>query len=510
MLSIRFDMPLWLMGIYGGIMAICVVLLRILLGKRLPKRLFPILWSVVLVRLFIPFSISSPFSLHIPLLGEMDGRLFGSISILQQQTTETYEAASDSSIEELSLLLNSANETEQTYTSPATAESAPSFPFISISWVGTLWAAGVIASAVWLALCWSKCQKVLENSASISNQTAEKVLQKCRITADVYTCDRISSPLAVGLGHPGIYLPTRMDFSNYEMLTHIIAHEAMHIKYRDNWLKTVMLAALCLHWYNPLIWWMARELSRDLESACDEATLSVLEGDNRKNYAYSLMAMAALECRGSLIYSSFSKTEVERRIKGVMAYKRAGKFLISLTIMLAIGTSAVFATGGTTFYSSGLCWGIQADGCYMIADVVLNRDLELGEFAQGRANSTVYRVLAESAGQEKGRTQLQKEIVGALSREFGVEPGAFQAHCYLSIPREVILEQYAQAGITIKGDRYYYDGTLVHSITDREEGNASYITASSWQDGGVDLYILRDETGRIKEDGVQAYLWYRF
>ena len=66
MLSIRFDMPLWLMGLYGGIMAVCVLLLRVLLGRHLPKRVFPVLWAVVLLRLFVPFSISSPLSLHIP------------------------------------------------------------------------------------------------------------------------------------------------------------------------------------------------------------------------------------------------------------------------------------------------------------------------------------------------------------------------------------------------------------------------------------------------------------
>ena len=60
MLSIRFDMPLWLMGLYGGIMAVCVLLLRLLLGRHLPKRVFPVLWAVVLIRLFVPFSISSP------------------------------------------------------------------------------------------------------------------------------------------------------------------------------------------------------------------------------------------------------------------------------------------------------------------------------------------------------------------------------------------------------------------------------------------------------------------
>lgn len=511
MLSIRFDMPLWLMGLYGGIMAVCVLLLRLLLGRHLPKRVFPVLWAVVLIRLFVPFSISSPLSLHIPMLGEGDSGLgtlwpVGQEAVVQSTVTTTYLTDMDP------LLLNSASVESGAIDQEITEYRSP-FP-VSVNAgqliLAVLWAAGAVGSAAWLLWRWKKCQSVLQDAVPISNRTAEAVLQKCGVSAAVFTCDRIASPMAAGALRPEIFLPTRMDFHNRELLEHIVAHEAMHIKYRDNWMKLLMLAALCLHWYNPLIWLMARELNRDLESACDEATLSFLKGDSRKSYACSLMAMAVPGQRGSLLYSSFSKSEVERRVKGVLAYRKAGKFLVSLTAVLALGITTVFATGGTTFYDGWLCSGIEAEGCYMLVDVGLNRDVSLGEFAQGRANAAVYRVLAESAGKNKGRSQVDAEVAEALSQEFGVEPGAFRVNSYLVIPHEVVLEQYARLGITMKDSRYYYEGTLVHAIYDREKDSPTYTTASSWKDGGVDLYILRDETGAIIEDEFKAFLWYRF
>ena len=62
----------------------------------------------------------------------------------------------------------------------------------------------------------------------------------------VFSNDEIASPLACGLIGPRIYLPTRMDFGNAVLLRHVLAHEAMHIRRRDNWVKAVMLAAIVL------------------------------------------------------------------------------------------------------------------------------------------------------------------------------------------------------------------------------------------------------------------------
>ena len=43
MIQFSFDMPLFLMGFYGGVMVLVVLALRLLLGRWLPKRVMPVL-----------------------------------------------------------------------------------------------------------------------------------------------------------------------------------------------------------------------------------------------------------------------------------------------------------------------------------------------------------------------------------------------------------------------------------------------------------------------------------
>ena len=72
-----------------------------------------------------------------------------------------------------------------------------------------------------------------------------------------------------------------------------------------------MLAALIVNWFNPLVWIMSKCFTSDLESACDEKVLRHCSNeDERKNYAFNLLAMAITGNRTTLLYSAFSKTEV--------------------------------------------------------------------------------------------------------------------------------------------------------------------------------------------------------
>lgn len=66
MINFKMNMPFYLMVFYGSIMIAVVLLLRALLRNRLPKFVFPALWSVILLRLLVPFSLSSPFSMKVP------------------------------------------------------------------------------------------------------------------------------------------------------------------------------------------------------------------------------------------------------------------------------------------------------------------------------------------------------------------------------------------------------------------------------------------------------------
>lgn len=60
----------------------------------------------------------------------------------------------------------------------------------------------------------------------------------------VFTSDEIASPMVCGLRNPRIFLPSRMDFQDRVLLRSIFAHETMHIRRKDNWMKVFMLALM--------------------------------------------------------------------------------------------------------------------------------------------------------------------------------------------------------------------------------------------------------------------------
>ena len=60
-------MSLFQMSVAGGILILCIVVVRALAIHRLPKTTFVVLWLVAALRLLLPCSIPLPFGTHIGL-----------------------------------------------------------------------------------------------------------------------------------------------------------------------------------------------------------------------------------------------------------------------------------------------------------------------------------------------------------------------------------------------------------------------------------------------------------
>lgn len=137
---------------------------------------------------------------------------------------------------------------------------------------------------------------------------------------------RISTPMAVGIFRPRILLPAGGEIPQ-EQLKYILTHEDIHLARGDALWKGLAILAVCIHWFNPLAWALLSLLNRDLELACDERVLRELGWDSqeRKGYAYSLIAMA--EQRRSILSMEnfFSKHPLEERIEVLMHVKRRKK-----------------------------------------------------------------------------------------------------------------------------------------------------------------------------------------
>lgn len=504
MLNFRFDMPLYLMALYGSIMILAVLLFRGLLHNKLPKFVFPILWGVVLLRLLLPFSISSPISGPVPSIAFFDD--LENVAFAEETATVSSEAVKGTSqaLTDSNVPLEAISEytassvdslTEDTITMEATTYDTRMAP-VSMTTRTILFCVYILGIAVTLGILLLQklhYSKKLKNRLLLEhNETINDILREMNMGHIlVFSNDEIASPLVCGLLHPCIYLPTRMDFGNTQLLRHILAHETMHIKRKDNWLKAWMLVAICIHWYNPLVWWMSKCFSSDLEAACDAAVLKKQDSDYRKDYASSLLTMAITTNRSTLLYSSFARTEVEKRIRNVLNYRKAGICMLLFSVLFLSAQTVVFATVGqrpfTTTLSSYCCsdnsrWGVKAN---------LSRDIFTGSNAQNRANKVILEVLSTDTGNDPD--VIVEHIQTALAKEFGVEKSAFVLDITLCLDEENKAREYGKWDLQKGEDGFYlYKGDPVRTFQDPLAG-----CYQSKPEGQADLTVNRNRLGEI-------------
>ena len=480
MFNLKMNMPFYLMVFYGSIMVFAVLVLRGLLKNKLPKFVFPILWSVILLRLLVPFSLSSPLSMKVPEFAF--DYPFETVITQDTAVTEVIPADAPSQEVEFDSRTEHGTATEAVIAQESTFHIAYSdyeLRNLCIPFAVFAYFAGILVTAGVLLAQKYGYSKHLKNSLLVEhNETINTLLRDMDMGHIlVFTNDAIASPLVCGLFAPRIYLPTRMDFGSTELLRHILCHETMHIRRKDNWLKFIMLITLCVHWFNPLVWLMSKYLASDLEMACDEAVLRLYDHKNeteetKKSYAFSLLAMAISGNRPTLLYSAFSKTEVEKRIQNVLHYQKASALLLAFSIFLVLGGSVAFATGGQAPFYPDITPFCYSDSCRWGVCASLTRDASLGKNAQDRAEKVIFDIMRSDT--TNNPDILEEQIVTALSREFHVEKSAFALDISLCLDDEVLYAEYEKWGLVRKDEQndmsLQYNGETIRTYSDKMIG----------------------------------------
>ena len=290
------------------ILAVCVYRA---LSPKAPKwtRLF--LWALAGLRLCLPFSIRSAWSL-VP-----------SEKILDYETAQ-YAAKPEitSGIAALNRAVN-----------PAFGESFAATPAASVNplqvWMhlaGLVWAIGVLALLL-LALVsvWKLRRRV---QASIE-------LQK-----GVRLCDAIDTPFLLGLFRPTVYLPSQLSQQERDV---VLAHEAAHKTHGDCVWKGLGYGILCVYWFYPPVWLGYALFCRDLELACDERAVKRLSLEEKKRYASVLLSCSVPRGSFPVCPLAFGEVGVKERVKRVLD-KKPAKALIALALAVCLVIGVCFLT----------------------------------------------------------------------------------------------------------------------------------------------------------------------
>lgn len=158
---------------------------------------------------------------------------------------------------------------------------------------------------------------------------------------NIYECENIPSPFVMGIFLPKIYLPFRMEEKERE---YILMHERYHIKRKDYLVKLFALLLTCIYWFHPLVWLAFFLMVRDMEMSCDEYVLKNAEEDIRKCYSKSLLGFAVNKRGMTIGVLAFGESDVERRVKNVLNFKKHGKWLGFVAAAILVVIAAICLT----------------------------------------------------------------------------------------------------------------------------------------------------------------------
>lgn len=339
---------------------ILVILPARLCLKKAPKIVSYALWMVVLFRLLCPLSVKAPVSL-VPALTPtaQNYRLAGEPISVAGAGIAAYRAVGDALNGRMGI---------QHIPTTQTAEDG-TVRYVTSDWGDVwilfgqyVWVAGMAAMLLHSAVCYGKLRRKLKITLPLRD--------------NIYLADDIQSPFVIGLFPPKIYLPCGL---GEEERRYIILHEQHHIKRLDHICKALAYLALCIHWFNPLVWLAFVLAGKDMEMSCDEAVMCQLGVSIRADYSASLLALAT----GRRIIAgtplTFGEGNAKARIRNLGKWKQPVLWAVVAAVAAGLVLTVCLATdptdgSGKTREIKGLVTGLQAGENGGLTAIVIQTD----------------------------------------------------------------------------------------------------------------------------------------
>lgn len=322
-------------GLTVSAAALVLFVQRRVLKKRYPARAICFVWALLAIRLLVPVQ----FTLPDP-----------PVQVMPRTTYLTQTDFTPAQLTRAGLPVIE-QDGETTTRRWVTAEQAqaltpndmPSLISFNLGYVLVcIWGLGMAVFAGWQAFAYWKFAYLLRLSATPAERdTLRRVFaeqkQSLGVRRDIplVVTPAADCPMLAGFLRPVLYLPDEA-LSEQEAMF-IFRHELTHYKRGDLWLKLLLTAAKAVHWFNPLVYLMARFAQEDIELACDDAVVRGMDSAQRRAYGETILRSAVAQVKKRALVSCFTgdKETLMRRFEGLFD-KRAKKRGVALVVAAAV------------------------------------------------------------------------------------------------------------------------------------------------------------------------------
>ena len=319
-----------IMSLSGSILGLLLFALKPLARDRLPKSAQYYLWLVVLAALLVPVSMivilpeNAPLPVA-PVQSVVERIVIPAEAIVPQLQAQAPATAVDS--------------IPPAETMPNQAASI-SFEMITI----LVYTLGVLAVLLYYIINYRifiGLHRRRNRPAKAEELALLSDLCGRRRAPRLYRNPLAATPMLIGVFTPAIILPDR-EYTD-EQLRSVLLHELTHLRRKDVVVKWLSVLTNTVHWFNPIVWLVRREIDCACELSCDEAVIQSLDTDGRQSYGDTLITVAA-DCRTPRAVLSTTMCEekkaLKQRLDSIMKCRSKSKTIMAVSLALMIILSA--------------------------------------------------------------------------------------------------------------------------------------------------------------------------
>lgn len=344
-------------SLYASVVGIIIILLKHILNNRLNPKWHFLIWSVLILKLIIPFGPESAFS------------LFNAVQVtdltpVTKVYEQTYSATSPTELTQprYQLVPSQNIESGVQQASGLVAEALKSLPY--------MWLLGSIILMLWLLYTNLSLHRRLRNCRAEVPETINLVFEECKrrmgINREIKIIvqETIETPAIFGVLTPKILITPKTLALNNKEISYILMHELAHYKRKDLLTNYLLLGLQVIHWFNPVIWYCFRMIRRDMEVAADDRVLSVLKHGEEKEYGKALLS----------VLESFNTSRYLPKLIGMVDDKKNIKKRINM-----ITTAEIFRRKRTLFLLTGILSVVLLSIVLLTNPLTANGPDEIGE-----------------------------------------------------------------------------------------------------------------------------------
>lgn len=307
------------------------------------------LWIVLMVRLLLPWSPDSSYSIYSLL--SYSSSVSEVIPKNMPATENIVNIESDRKVELESnpKMVTKTSEPEVKVSS----EKQTTFSLYKLALY--VWLAGVIILAVITFLTNRRLYSYIKKQPDIMDEQAITMFNRCKQSmkmkkaVSLRLAGKIASPTVFSFFRPKVLLSKKhMKILNEQQLQYVFYHELAHIKRNDVAVNWIMYSLILLNWFNPILWYAYFCMREDQELACDAYALTFIDKEEQIAYGHTIITL--LEHYSyqvpSLANLSRNKRTLKRRIIMIKKFQKKS-YRLSL-----LGVIAIFAIASLSLFNA--------------------------------------------------------------------------------------------------------------------------------------------------------------